>query len=214
MSTKIIFIDDLTAVNGENFKKQFLSRLNAKNTNIKFFNPLQLTRNYLKIINKNFQLNSTDFYYVYLNIWYSKLLEIKEENEKVMFEKTKDTYYIIDEIPFLYNIFKDNNEITESFLLEFDSLLKYMTFINITSFTEFKIDNIDYNSMYYQNEIYKMYNIETKADRINTVESLKEMIEETFMLFRKKGINCVTNNINYHEDIPKAIKKVFEYLYI
>lgn len=54
MSTKIIFIDDLTAVNGENFKKQFLSRLNAKNTNIKFFNPLQLTKNYLKIINKNF----------------------------------------------------------------------------------------------------------------------------------------------------------------
>jgi hypothetical protein len=211
---KILFINDLTAISGENFIKLLISRLNAKNILIKSFDPANLTKNYLKLYNKNTNINSKEFYQTYLTILYTYLTEIKRLNEEITFEKDKDTYYLIDDIPFLYNIFEENNKETISLFNDLKSLHKYMSFINLNSLTEFKIDNVEFCRTYHQNEIYKCFNIKTKEERINTIELLKDKTEEAFMFFRKNNINCIKTTINYFEDIPQAIKKVFDCLHI
>ena len=50
-------------------------------------------------------------------------------------------------------------------------------------------------------------------DTVSTIVGF-DKTEEAFMFFRKNNINCIKTTINYFEDIPQAIKKVFDCLHI
>lgn len=211
---KIIFLDNLTAIKAEAFIPQFLARLEAKNVNIKPFDTIRLTKNFLKLYNNDAKIDSQEFYNTYLTILYTKLIEIERLNTEDINANIKDTYYIFDEIPFLYNIFEKYNKQAEILFSKFVILHKYITFISLTTLTEFKINSIQMNATHYQDEIYKTFPIKTREEQINTVELLKSKINDAFMFFRKNNINCIKANLNYAEDISKAINKIFKNMQI
>lgn len=210
---KIICIDTTLAIGAEKFIKLFLARLRAKNVNLKFFNPIQLTQNYFKLFDKKYSLTNQQFEFTFLNNYYSFLSEIIRQNTEDKFEKEKDTYYIIDNLPFLYNINPEFNKYANKLLLEFHFSLENINYIYLSSNTEHLIDEIDFRPQIYHSDVFKLINqCKTKEDRIISIEKTKDKFQESFLYLRKQGINCIKAPINYTEDINKLIEKIFDAL--